>query len=41
MMTTPSSNRAIFEGQNSPTRGIFDFNSIFPQLVAKDSLSSD
>jgi hypothetical protein len=31
----------IFEGQNAPTRGILDFNSIYQKLVAKDSLSSD
>lgn len=41
MMTTLSSNRMIFEGQNSLTRGILDFISIYRKLVAKGSLLVD
>jgi hypothetical protein len=37
MMTALSSNRMTFEGQNSPTRGILDFISIYRKLVAKGS----
>jgi hypothetical protein len=40
MMTTPSSNRTIFEGQNSPTRGKLYSNSIYQKLV-EDNLSVD
>jgi hypothetical protein len=41
MMTTLSSNRMTFEGQNSPTRGILDVISIYRKLVAKDTLLAD